>query len=140
MKVFVDTGAFCALTIPADSWHTEAMHILALLRKTRARIYTSNFVLSEICTLLNTRASHRAAVALMDSHKQGGVNTLRITEQTETDAEALFKKLDFPRLSFTDCTSFVLINTHAIDHVFTFDTHFNMFRFKHPVVILGAQS
>lgn len=137
MKVFVDTGAFCALAVPSDRWHNEAMRILVLLRETNAQIFTSNFVLAEIYTLLNSRAGHRAAVSFMDKNEKSGTTVLRVSEQTEHDAKVLFRKLDIPRLSFFDCTSFALINAHAIDHAFSFDIHFTFFRFNHPVTILG---
>ncbi|MBK5273653.1 MAG: PIN domain-containing protein [Desulfuromonadales bacterium] len=74
----------------------------------------------------------------MDRNERSGINILRVTEETEAAATAIFRKYDLPRLSFTDCTSFTLVNTHRIDHVFSFDEHFRMFRFNHPVTILGV--
>jgi predicted nucleic acid-binding protein len=64
--------------------------------------------------------------------------TLSVIEETEADACTNFRKYDLPRLSFTDCTSFALVNAHHIDHVFSFDEHFRMFRYNHPVTLLGA--
>lgn len=136
MKVFVDTGAFCALTVPSDRWHHDALRILALLRETNAQVFTSNFVLAELYTLLNSRAGRHIAVSFMDRNEKSGITVLRVTEQIEDDAKKLFRKLDMPRLSYFDCTSFALVNTHGLDHVFSFDAHFSMFRFTHPVVVL----
>jgi uncharacterized protein len=137
MKVFVDTGAFCALTVPTDTWHAGALHALKQIREANALIFTSNFVLAETYTLINVRAGRHAAVSFMDRNEQSGISILKVTEQTEEDARNLFRKYDLPRLSFTDCTSFALINAHHIDHVFSFDEHFRMFRFKHPVTHIG---
>jgi predicted nucleic acid-binding protein len=138
MKVFVDTGAFCALTVPTDTWHAVALIVLKQLREANARIFTSNFVLTETYTLINARAGRHVALSFMDRNERSGINILRVTEETEADASAIFRKYDFPRLSFTDCTSFALINAHRIDHAFAFDEHFRMFRFNHQVTILGA--
>jgi predicted nucleic acid-binding protein len=138
MMVFVDTGAFCALTVPTDTWHADALLVLTRIRETNARIFTSNFVLSETYTLINARAGRHAALSFMDRNERSGITILRVTEENEATACAIFRKYDLPRLSFTDCTSFALINTHRIDHCFSFDDHFRMFRFNHPVSILGA--
>lgn len=137
MKVFVDTGAFCALAVPTDTWHADALHALNRIRAANALIYTSNFILAETYTLINVRAGRQATISFMDRNEQSGIGMLRVTEQTEEEARNLFKKYDLPRLSFTDCTSFALINTHRIDHAFSFDEHFRMFRFKHQVTHLG---
>jgi predicted nucleic acid-binding protein len=137
MKVFVDTGAFCALTVPTDMWHDAALRALKRIREAKALIFTSNFILAETYTLINVRAGRLASLSFMDRNERSGIDILRVTEETETTACAIFRKYDLPRLSFTDCTSFALIKTHRIDHVFTFDEHFRMFRFNHPVTLLG---
>jgi len=138
MNVFVDTGAFCALTVPSDTWHASALSALKVIREANALIFTSNFVLAETYTLINVRAGRHAALSFMSRNEQSGINVLRVTEDTEATAAAIFRKYDLPRLSFTDCTSFALVNAHRIDHVFSFDEHFRIFRYKHPVTLLGA--
>lgn len=137
MKVFVDTGGFCALAIPDDRWHECALHILENLRTKNATITTSNFVLVELYTLLNARAGHRTAISFMDRLESSDTNVIRVTEEIEGESRIIFRKYDLPRLSFTDCTSFALINTQRISHIFTFDQHFRIFRFKHHVTVLG---
>ncbi len=136
MKVFVDTCAFCAAAIPSDNLNAKAKEIFIHI-KNHSRIYTSNFVLDELYTLLNARADHRQAVLFMDIFAKSGINLLRVTESIENDAAMIFRKHDFPRLSFTDCTSFALINAHRLDHVYSFDSHFSFFRFDLPVKVLG---
>jgi hypothetical protein len=62
----------------------------------------------------------------------------KISSGHKATACAIFRKYDLPRLSFTDCTGFALINAHRIDHVFSFDEHFRIFRYNHPVTMFGA--
>ena len=88
-------------------------------------------------TLLNARAGHLQAVTFMNSFTTTGITVLRVTEAIERTAISIFTQYDTPRLSFTDCTSFALINAHRLDHVFSFDRHFGLFRFAHPVKVLG---
>ncbi len=62
MKVFVDTGAFCALTIPKDRHNLTAKSVYKKIQKDKAVIYTSDYVLDETYTLLKTRSSHATAI------------------------------------------------------------------------------
>jgi predicted nucleic acid-binding protein len=137
MKVFIDTGAFYASAISSDARNKAAKAIFLKLQNSKARLSTSDYVLAETYTLLNAREGHRAAVAFMDAFEDSGINILRVSAAVETRAKNIFRKLDTPRLSFFDCTSFALINAHALDHAFSFDAHFAFFRFNHPVIILS---
>ena len=137
MKLFFDTGAFCALSVPEDRHNADAKLILRRELARNPRQFTSNYVLDETYTLIRTRRGHAPAVNFLNGFKHLGISVLRVTEEIEDEALTLFKKLDFPRLSFTDCTSFALINAHRIDHVFSFDDHFRFFRFSRPVIILS---
>lgn len=139
MKVFVDTGAFYASAITSDARNMAAKSIFMDLYDRNARLFTSDYILAETYTLLNVRDGHRAAVAFMDAFEDSDINLLRVTPVIETRAKNIFRKLDTPRLSFFDCTSFALINSHSIDHAFSFDAHFSYFRFSHPVVILDGK-
>jgi predicted nucleic acid-binding protein len=136
MRLFYDTGAFCALAIPEDEHFGSAKKKLALALDSNPLQFTSNYVLDETYTLIRTRRGHFASITFMDNFERLGVTVVRVTENLETSASEIFRKYDLPRLSFTDCTSFALINAHRIDHVFTFDEHFRMFRFKHQVTVL----
>lgn len=139
MKVFVDTGAFYAAAITADSRNTAAKEIFIDLYKRKARMFTSDYILAETYTLLNARDGHRAAVSFMDAFEDSDINLLRVSAAIETRAKNIFRKLDTPRLSFFDCTSFALINAHTVDHAFSFDAHFSYFHFNHPVIILDGK-
>ena len=137
MKIFVDTCAFCAIAVPGDSHNARAKEIFSQVRD-QGHIFTSNFVLDELYTLLNARSGHRQAVLFMDSFEKAGITLLKVTDAIESHAAMIFRKHDIPRLSYTDCTSFALINAHRLDHAFSFDSHFSFFRFNHSVTVLGV--
>ncbi len=137
MKIFVDTCAFCAISVPGDSHNARAKEIFFQV-KDQGHVFTSNFVLDELYTLLNARSGHRQAVLFMDTFAKTGITLLKVTDAIESDAAMIFRKHDTPRLSYTDCTSFALINAHRLDHAFSFDSHFSFFSFDHSVKILGA--
>lgn len=133
MKVFIDTSAFCALTISKDQNNPKAKSIHTKLREKNALIYTSDYVLDETYTLLKMRGSHTTAVKFMGEMDKSRINVLRITEDIEAAAKAIFKKFEDKRLSFTDCISFALINHHGIDTVFAFDEHFRYHPYPHLI-------
>jgi predicted nucleic acid-binding protein len=138
MRLFYDTGAFCALAILEDEHHKSAQTCLELALYSNPIQFTSNYVLDETYTLIRSRRGHFTAVTFMKNYERLAITVLRVTEEIEMDACTIFRKYDLPRLSFTDCTSFALVNAHNIDHVFSFDEHFRMFRYNHPVTLLGA--
>ncbi|MBI5756333.1 MAG: type II toxin-antitoxin system VapC family toxin [Nitrospirae bacterium] len=137
MKVFIDTGAFCALTIPKDEHNQKAKSIYKQLKDSKAILYTSDYVLDEVYTLLKTRASHATSIKFMDELQNSHIIIFRITEEIEDAAKAIFMQFEDKKLSFTDCTSFALINHFNFDAVFAFDEHFRYHPYTHPVEFLG---
>ena len=73
----------------------------------------------------------------MDQLQKSRTIILRITEEIGEAAKAIFRQFEDKRLSFTDCSSFALINHFGIDAVFAFDEHFRYHRYTHPVEFLG---
>lgn len=137
MRVFIDTSAFCALTIPKDQHNQRAKTVYRQIQKEKSIIFTSDFVLDEVYTLLKNRDCHATAVNFMNQFEKCGANVLRITENIEASAKIIFKKFDERKLSFTDCTSFALINHSGIEGVFAFDDHFKYHPYRHLVKLFA---
>ena len=138
LKVFIDTSAFCALAIPKDQFNSAAKTIHKQILNKKAHIYSSNYVLDEVYTLLKTRSSHTISVRFMDEIQKSHMIILRVTEDIEDAAKAIFRKFVDKRLSFTDCTSFALINHFHIEAAFAFDEHFRYHSYSHPVEFLAS--
>lgn len=136
MKVFIDTGAFCALSIPKDQHNRKAKVIYKQIHKDKYVICTSDYVLDETYTLLKMRGSHATAVKFMNQIDKCNITVLRVTEDIEEKVKAIFRKIDDKRLSYTDCTSFALINQSGVETVFAFDEHFRYHPYNHSVKIL----
>ena len=95
------------------------------------RLYTSNYVIDEALTLLRTHCGHRVAVSLRKTLEASRLlNVLWITESLEKAAWGIFEKHTDKEFSFTDCTSFALMEAEAIRNVFTFDQHFSQYGFE----------
>lgn len=133
MKVFIDTGAFLALADNSDFSHDFATSVYQKILKQKAILYTSNYIIDEVITLIRSRVGHDAAVAFIKGFEISRINVLRITEIDEDLAKNIFTKYKDKQFSFTDCTSFALIDRYAINAVMSLDEHFVQYGYKHSV-------
>ena len=116
--IFVDSGAWIALTNQRDQNHTDAVTIYADLRRQRARFLTTDYVLDETITRLRYDVSHSVAVQFLDfierAEKIDGLTVTEIDKILFQEAKRLFRQYDSAKLSFTDCTSFAVCQKHKI--------------------------
>lgn len=131
MRLFVDTAAWLALNDRNDQYHGEATSKADEIKKDRIELITSEYILDEAITLIRYRVSHRAAVTFGDSMLHSHiVKVLDLMEKDRLRAWELFKRYDDKELSFTDCTSFLLMGNLKLKKVFTFDAHFRQVGFE----------
>lgn len=129
-RVFVDTWAWRALADRADPGHRVAGEIALELARTGAYLATTDYVLDETLTGLRRWIGAPRALAWLDevqaTASDGALDLVWLEPRRFDEAARLFGKLNgkFPRLSFTDCTSFVLMRDLDIDEAFTADGHF----------------
>lgn len=128
--IFVDTGAWIAILNPNDQYHREAIAIYNNLRDQETRLLTTDYVIDESVTRLRYDTNHSVAVAFLEfignAEIVGGLTVLAIDKDLFEKAKALFRQYDSARLSFTDCTSFVVCHENNIREAFAFDQHFSM--------------
>lgn len=125
MKIFVDTSAFIALVDATDRNHQPAKRCYHEIMQSGSRLISSNFVICETLNYLRTRISYRVAIEFRESTYKS--NLLEITPigfETEEAAYKIFKKYKDKDFSFTDCTSFALMERKKIKKAFSFDHHF----------------
>ena len=125
--IFIDTGPFLARYMAKDEHHIMAISFWSDLKKSKQQLFTSNFVLDETFTLLGRRtgyafASARARAILSSA----AITILRPGKYDEIEAVKVFEKYADRSVSYTDCISFVLMRSHKIKRVFTFDKYFQM--------------
>ena len=123
--IFIDTGAFVARYIQRDQYHQDAVKGWRLLEERRLRCVTSPLILSEAITLLARRGGYAFAAqrgrALFSSE---ALTILRASQEDEAAALDVMEKFADQAVSFTDGVSFVLMRTHHLQEVFSFDRHF----------------
>jgi predicted nucleic acid-binding protein len=126
--IFVDTGAWIAVSNPKDQHHREAVAIYNELRHQEIQLLTTDYVIDETVTRLRYDENHRMAVLFLRyiEHLEGATDVIlvEIDKDLFLKAKTLFRQYDSARLSFTDCTSFVVCKENNIAEAFAFDQHF----------------
>lgn len=128
--IFVDTGAWIAILNPNDQYHHEAIAIYRNFQQQKTRFLTTDYIIDETVTRLRYDANHSIAVMFLNRIEQLVATGILILVEIDTDvfekAKVLFRQYDSARLSFTDCTSFVVCKENNIGEAFAFDQHFSM--------------
>ena len=126
--IFVDTGAWIAISNPRDQHHHEAVTIYHRTQQQETDFLTTDYVIDETVTRLRYDTNHSIAVMFLNRIEllvETGVLTfVEVDKDVFEKAKALFRQYDSARLSFTDCTSFVVCGENNISEAFAFDQHF----------------
>ncbi|MFZ3170350.1 MAG: PIN domain-containing protein [Candidatus Methanoperedens sp.] len=125
MPIFVDTSAWYALLDKTDSDHTSALKFKDSLNHS---IITTNYVADEIITLVKARLGYINAVEIGRKLWNETISTLiRVSSSDEEKAWEIFVKYSDKGFSFTDCTSFAVMERFGITEAFAFDEHFDQY-------------
>ena len=131
MRLFADSGGWIALFDGDDRYHAAARDGLTALTGQTIHVLTSDYVLDETLTFLQRHAGHEAAVAcgrwLLAAE---WVEVLHVDAGVWQAAWELFANRQDKYWSFTDCTSFVLMEAHELRRAFAFDRHFRQAGFE----------
>jgi len=120
--VFVDTSAFYAIKDLDDDHHREAV---TFVTNFTGRFITTNFIVDETITLALHKLGYKAARELGEElWTQKYASIAHVSKADQRAAWKLFKKHDDKEFSFTDCTSFVVMERLGLLYAFAFDEHF----------------
>ena len=130
--IFLDTGAFHAMYVKNDKYHDSAINIKKEISMNKyGAVVTTNYILNETFTLL------RSSVGILQSIKLGELirnskilHIIWIDEGIEEKAWRVFSIYKDKTFSFTDCTSFIVMQDMNIQNAFTYDPHFNQMKFN----------
>jgi uncharacterized protein len=123
--IFVDTGAWYALATPSDADHERAT---AFVAGSTEPLVTSDYIVDELLTLFIVRGQkHKGVEWQRDVLEAGGMHLVRITEEDFANALRIYEQFADKQWSFTDCTSYVLMQRLKVTTAFSFDEHFRQF-------------
>ncbi|MEW8958782.1 MAG: PIN domain-containing protein [Moorella sp. (in: firmicutes)] len=127
---FVDTSGWCAVYDRSDDNHGKALSFWQKIASTAGTLYTSDYVMDETLTLLRVRTGHTSAVEfgrLILASKV--VKIVPVSASRWKKAWELFIKFGDKDFSFTDCTSFIIMQELHLREVLGFDHHFRQMGF-----------
>lgn len=120
--IFTDTSARYAYIDKSDADHDLAVKVVKNLNRP---LITSNYIFDEILTLVKLRMGYHVARNLGQKlWSQEVAGLVRLTKEDESTAWEIFVQYEDKGFSFTDCTSFAIMERLRIDTAFAFDVHF----------------
>ncbi len=131
MKTFIDTGFFVAFLNKRDQNHSRAVELMReLLNGDYGEPSTSDYVFDEAVTvaLVRTRSSKIAESVgklILGEPDAQFFKMEYISERVFKEAWKSFTGLAERGLSFTDCVTLVLMQSHGFDAVLSFDSDFD---------------
>jgi len=131
--IFVDTSAWDALADKKDKDHTNALRFRDQIAG-RYKLVTSNYILDELYTLLLMNVGYLPTVnykekldILIAEHV---LDVIWIDRDLAKRGWDVFEQYNSDKQwSFTDCTSYVVMEEFGITEAFTFDHHFEQMGF-----------
>jgi len=128
MALFIDTGIFVAAGNIADKNYERAKELLEkALRGEFGTAYTSDYVIDEAITATLARTKKLKLAIDVGEYilSSPRIKKLWVTEEVFDAAWERFKSLGERPMSFTDCTSLVLMEKHGIGRIASFDSGFD---------------
>jgi predicted nucleic acid-binding protein len=131
MRLFVDTGGWVGLFAEGDKYHLQASRAFRRIQGQPVQLLTSDYVFDETLTHLQKFYGRQTAIRcgrwILTSYF---VEMARIDDEVWETAWEMFQAYRDKEWSFTDCTSFVLMQQHHLWQVFAFDHHFEQAGFQ----------
>jgi len=132
-RVLVDTSAIYALIDSSDAWHESATRHLEKLRHSRIEPLLTNFIVAECHALLLSRLGAPIARKWV----LGNIWAIEcITVEDEEKAKEIIRRYTDKTFSYTDTTSFSVMERLRIRQAFAFDLHFKQYGFQ----VIGPQA
>lgn len=128
-RCFIDTSAYFALANKRDADHKRATTLLHSLAVGRVRLYTTNFILAETHALILKRLDRSLAASYVGGIYQSAMTVVRVSAADERRAWEIIGRYSDKDFSFTDATSFAVMERLHIQHVFTLDRDFVQYGF-----------
>lgn len=122
--VMVDTSAIFALLDRSDHNHVQAVRILQRLAKDKEGVLLTNFILAETHALVLARLGAEMARAWLQNLRWP---VERVSAVDEERARAIICTFTDKEFSYTDATTFAIMERLNLEYAFSFDRHFRQF-------------
>jgi predicted nucleic acid-binding protein len=123
-RILIDTSAVYALIDRDDENHGSAKARVRALRKGRHEPVLTNFLVAECHALLLARLGPPIARRWLFSNVW---KVERVVEADEAAAREIIRRYDDKGFSYTDATSFAVMDRLGIERALSFDVHFRQY-------------
>lgn len=130
-EVFVDAGAWIAVSDKGDKYHKPAREELTRLVGDRRILVTTNLVMAEAYIIIRRTGGYNQAMLLLSLLK-GSPRLVKVYSDArlESNAEHILEQYTDQDFSFADAVSFVVMQERRMERAFTFDSHFATMGFE----------
>ena len=126
--MIVDTGAWYAVADRSDRHHAAASAFY-LATAPRGSLVTTDLILAETWSLLTAHLGRPAALTFWKTLRETRIPIVTISSADLESAWHIVHGFQDQTFSFTDCTTFAVMERLGIDEAFSFDSHFLLYRF-----------
>jgi uncharacterized protein len=126
-RVLVDTSAVYALMDRGDTRHAAAREALKDLRRRRVEPLLTNFIVAECHALILARLGGDLARRWLFDNRWP---IERVSSEDEARARAILARFTDKTFSYSDATSFAVMERLGLKIAFAFDPHFSQFGFQ----------
>jgi predicted nucleic acid-binding protein len=124
-ETFVDTSGYFSLVNRNDHLHAVAKSIAAKLAKDATRLVTTDYVIDETVTLLQSRNLGYVARPWLDQlFSNDSIEIVWMNAERFEEVRRFFTKHADKEWSFTDCFSFCVMRERQISQALASDQHF----------------
>lgn len=126
-SLFVDTSGWASLFISTQPDYPQAEQYFRLALQQRKRIYTTNYIITELVALLSSplRVARPRIFEIVDAIKTVAyVEVIHINDVTDALAWELCRNRPDKAWSLVECTSFVVMQQLGSQEALTTDQHF----------------
>lgn len=126
-RVFIDTSAIFALLDRSDANHAAARRTLQQLGQRRVQPVLTNFIVAESHALALSRLGADVARRWLLANAWP---VERVAEDDESKARTIVAGHTDTTYSYTDATSFAVMERLGVREAFAFDPHFRQYGFQ----------
>lgn len=136
-EVLIDSSGLYALADHRDPSRQAAEDCVRGLVKSGAGLVLTDYIIDEAATLAKARAGGYGALRLLEIvERSEAFRVVWIGQERFETAKSFFRKRADHGYSFTDCTSFVVMEELRIREALTTDQHFVEAGFR-PLLAVG---
>ena len=130
-EIFIDTGGFYSLLVRRDRMHARAAEFMDNAARARDRFVTTDYIIDETVTLLKARGHGELVGPLFEAIENSAAMRVEwTTSQRFEEARIFCLRHSDKAWSFTDCVSFVVMQSLGATRALTSDNHFEQVGFQ----------